>query len=102
MLKRSIRTTNSNLFMPAKEFIKELDVPASVETIRRRLRDNNISSCSFRKASIFSFKYVAKRLLFAKAHANWIKKKYRNVLWMSPKLLFFGWKSFQIFCSQAT
>ena len=47
--KRLIRTTKSNSFMPATEFKKDLYVPASVATVRRRVRDNNINACSPRK-----------------------------------------------------
>ena len=67
-----------NPFMSATEPKKELNAPARV---RRRLRDNNVNACSTRKVPFLSSKHIAKRLSFAKAHANWPKQMRRNVLW---------------------
>lgn len=94
IVKRLVRTSKANPFMTATELKKTLDVPASVETIRRRLRDNSLNACSPRKVPLLSSKHhVAKRISFAKAHLNWPKEKWRNVLWTDEsKIVLFGGK----------
>ena len=48
MLKRLVQTTKSNPFMAARELKKELNVTASVEAIRRKLKVNNLNAYSSR------------------------------------------------------
>lgn len=98
IVKRLVRTTKANPFMTATELKKTLDVPASVETIRRRLRDNSLNACSPRKVPLLSSKHVAKRISFAKAHLNWPKEKWRNLLWTDEsKIVLFGGKGSRCF-----
>ena len=81
MVKRLVRQCKKTPFMPATELKKELSMSASVETIRRRLRDNNLNACSPRKVPLLSRKHVAKRLEFARTHLEWPVEKWRNILW---------------------
>ena len=73
--------------MPATELQKELAVLASVETIRRKLRDKNFKACSPRKVPLLYGKHIAKRLSLAKAHVNLYKEKWGSV----PGFMFAGY-----------
>lgn len=93
MVKRLVREAKKDPFKPATELKKELTVAASVETIRRRLRDNKLNACSPRKVPLLSRKHVAKRLKFATSHSNWTVEMWRNVLWTDEsKIVLFGGK----------
>lgn len=98
MVKRLVRTSKKDPFMPATELKNALDLPVSVETVRRRLRESNLNACSPRKVPLLSSKHVAKRLSFARAHANWPLEKWRNVLWTDEsKIVLFGGKGSRSF-----
>lgn len=93
MVNRLVRHCKKGPFIPATELKKELNITASVETIRRRLRDNNLNACCPRKVPLHSHKHVAKRLNYAKTHLNWPAEKWRNVLWTDEsKVVLFGGK----------
>lgn len=91
MVNRLVRESKKDPFKPATELKKELNITASVETVRRRLRDNNLNACSPRKVPLLSHKHVVKRLQFANSHLNWAPAKWRNVLWTDEsKIVLFG------------
>ena len=80
-VKRLVRRSKAQPFMSAVELKTDLNIESSVETVRRRLRDNELNACSPRKVPLLSKKNVAKRIQFAKSHLNWPIEKWRNILW---------------------
>ncbi|XP_061386340.1 uncharacterized protein LOC133321260 [Musca vetustissima] len=81
LTKRLFRQAKKEPFKPATELKKELNIPATVQTVRHYLRINGLKSCSPRKVPLLSAKHVAKRITFAKEHSNWPLEKWRNILW---------------------
>ena len=65
---------------PATELKKDLNIAASVETIRARLRENNLKTYSPRKVPLFTIKHAAKRLKFANETSKWPMEKWKNIL----------------------
>lgn len=93
MIKRLIRESKKAPFKPATELKQELNISASIRTVRNRLKDNNLSAHSPRKVPLLSVKHVAKRIQFAKEHLNWPAEKWRNILWSDEsKIVLFGGK----------
>ena len=57
---------------------QSLNIAASIETIRARLRENNLKACSAKKCPL-TIKHAAKRMKFAKEHSKWPMEKWRNI-----------------------
>lgn len=81
MIKRVVRFSKNNPFTPATKIKTELEVEASVETIRRRLREHDLVARSPRKVPLLTKRHVANRLKFAKSHLEWTDERWRNILW---------------------
>jgi len=58
-IKRLVRQSKKEPFKPATELKKELQIAASVETVRKRLRQNHLIACSPRKVPLLTVKHVA-------------------------------------------
>ena len=91
LVKRLCRQSKKEPFKPATELKKDLNIAASVETIRARLRENNLKACSPRKVPLLTIKHAAKRMKFAKEHSKWPMEKWRNILWTDEsKIVLYG------------
>ena len=66
-----VRFSKKEPFVSAVDIKKELRLTPSVETIRRRLRENNLYARSPRKVPLLKKIHVIKRLKFAKERVNW-------------------------------
>ena len=66
--------------MPAIELKIDLNITASVETIRAPLRENNLKACGPRKVPLLTIKHAAVRMKFAKKHSKWPMEKWRSIL----------------------
>ena len=64
------KTCNVAITAQAVELKKDLNIAASVETIRARLRENNLKACSPRKHPLLTIKHAAKRMKLAKEHCK--------------------------------
>lgn len=90
---RIVRYSKQNPFAAATEIKDKRAVEASVETIRRRLRDANLAARSPRKVPLLKKMHVDKRLKFAKEHLDWPIEKWRNILWTDEsKIVLYGGK----------
>ena len=69
LVKLLCRQSKKKLFKPATELNKDLNVAASVETIRARLRENNLKF-KWTKVPFLTIKHAAKRIKFAKEHSK--------------------------------
>ena len=67
-------------FKPATELKKDLNIAASVQTVRHCLREHDLKSCSPRKVPRMISKHLTKRIALAKEHSKWLLEKWRNVL----------------------
>ena len=84
-------TEQEEPFKPATELKKDLNIAASVETIRARLRENNLKTYSPRKVPLLTIKHAAKLMKFAKKHSKWPMEKCRNILWTDEsKIVLYG------------
>lgn len=91
LIKRVVRLAKQEPFKSAVQLKSELDVSASVETVRRRLREDHLNARRPRKVPLLRSCHVAKRLLFARNHVDWPVQKWRNVLWTDEsKIVLFG------------
>ena len=54
LVKRLCRQSKKDPFKPATELKIDLNIAASVETIRDRIRENNLKACSPRKVPLFT------------------------------------------------
>ena len=93
LVKRLVRESKKDPFKPATVLKKELQIEACVETVRNRLRENNLKACSPRKVPLLSSKHVRNRMEFAKQHLDWPVTKWRNILWTDEsKIVLYGGK----------
>lgn len=91
LIKRVVRFSKNNPFAPATKIKSELELEASVETIRRRLREHNLAAHSPRKVPLLTKRHVAQRLKFANEHFDWPTEKWRNILWTDEsKIVLYG------------
>lgn len=65
LIKRVVRYFKNNSFLPATQIKNELNVQATLETVRRRLREHNLAVHSPRKVPLLTKKHVARRMKFA-------------------------------------
>jgi len=92
-IKRLVRQGKKEPFKPATELKKELQIAESVETVRKRLGQNNLNACSPRKVPLLTVKHVAKRTEYAKIPKDWPVEKWHNILWSDEtKIVLFGGK----------
>lgn len=88
---RIVRFSRNHPFIPATEIKKELNVPASIRTIRNRLIDNQLKARSTRKVPLLKKQHIGKRLKFAKEHIQWPIEKWYNILWSDEsKVVLYG------------
>lgn len=91
LIKRVVRFSKNNPVAPATKIKSELELEASVETIRRRLREHNLAAHSPRKVPLLTKRHVAQRLKFANEHLDWPTEKWRNSLWTDEsKIVLYG------------
>lgn len=97
-INRLIRLSKKEPFMSASNLKKELGIQASLETIRRRLRDKGLNARSPRKVPLLTGKNVSNRLKFAKQHLDWPVEKWRNILWTDEsKIVLYGGKGSRLY-----
>ena len=58
LVKRLVRESKKDPFKQATVLKKELQIEACVETVRNRLRENNLKACRPRKVPLLSSKHV--------------------------------------------
>lgn len=93
LVSRVVRYTKHNPFSSSTKVRDELSVNASVQTIRRRLLENNLAARSPRKVPLLTKKHVSKRIKFAQEHIDWPAQKWRNILWSDEsKIVLYGGK----------
>lgn len=91
MVKRMVRYSKAQPMAPATQIRDELNLPSSVITVRRRLKEHNLSAHSPRKVPLLKKIHVIKRLRFAKQHLTWPIEKWRNILWTDEsKIVLYG------------
>ena len=91
LVKRLCRQSKQEPFKPAMELKKDLNIAASVETIRDRLRENNLKACSPRKVPLLTITHAAQCMKLAKEHSKWAMEKWRNILWTDEtKIVLYG------------
>ena len=66
LVKRLCRQSKKEPFKPATELKKDLNIAASVETIR----ENNLKACSPRKVPLLTIKHAAKHMKLTKEHSK--------------------------------
>ena len=90
-VRKLVRYLQQNPFTPATVIKENLCIPASVSTIKRRLRENDLCARSPRKVPKLSKKQIKNRLAFAERHKDWPASKWRNILWSDEsKIVLFG------------
>ena len=84
--------SNAKKFVPKVESRGRKSVMSSgYQTIRARLRENNLKACSPRKVALLTIEHAAKRMKFAKKHSKWPMEKWRNILWTDEsKIVLYG------------
>lgn len=93
LVRRLIRQSQKDPFKPATVLRKELNITACVETVRSRLRENGLKSCTPRKVPLLTSKHLKQRLKFAEDHLDWPVGKWRNILWTDEsKIVLYGGK----------
>lgn len=90
-VRQVVRYSKKHPFIPATAIKDELNVEASVETVRRCLQNNGLNDRSPRKVPLLTKKHAQKRLKFAKEHLTLTVEEWRNILW-SPesKIILYG------------
>lgn len=90
---RVARYSKQHPFSSCKQIKDELNLNASIQTISRRLKDNNLTAHSPRKIPFHTKKHIAARIQFAKRHIDWSPEKWRNILWSDEsKIVLYGGK----------
>jgi len=86
-----VRYATIHPFASAGQIKKELNLTISLQTLRRRLRENNLFARSPRKVPLLTQKHIVARMEFAKVHKDWPVNKWRNILWTDEsKIVMFG------------
>lgn len=91
--RKIIQLAKQNPSISSRKIKDDLQLSMSTVTIRRRLLEAKLPARSPRKVPLLTKKHVARRLAFAKAHRDWPKEKWRNILWSDEsKIVLFGSK----------
>lgn len=89
--RRIVRYSKVDPSASSKIIQKELKLPVSAVTIRRRLMEHNLFARSPRKVPLLTKKHTAARIKFAEQHMQWPMEKWRNILWTDEsKIVLFG------------
>lgn len=98
LIRRVVRHSKSNPFIPATQIKNNLNVQASLETVRRHLREHNLVAYNPRKVPLLTRKHVAKRMKFAREHLDWPEEKWKNILWSDEsKIVLYGGKGSRLY-----
>jgi transposase len=69
-----------------RDIVRELDLPVSARTVRRRLNEIDLHTYVQRKEHAFTEKDLQRRLSFANGYSLWGEKEWRRVLWSDHTL----------------
>ena len=88
---RLVREAKKEPSKTATELKKDVNIDATVQTVRNYLLKNSSKACSPRKDPFLSAKHVAKRIAFAKEHLNWPLEEWRSICWIDEsKIVLYG------------
>lgn len=89
--RRIIRFSKNDPTASSNQIQRELNLPVSSVTVRRRLLKHNLAARSPRKVPLLNKKHISARLKFAKEHVDWPVEQWRNILWTDEsKIVLFG------------
>jgi transposase len=69
-----------------RDIVRELELPVSARTVRRRLNEINLHTYVQRKEHAFTEFDLRRRIAFAEGYANWKEAEWRRVLWSDHTL----------------
>jgi transposase len=76
-----VRNAESETRVPLKELQNMTNIDASIQTMRRRLREEGIRKWRAVKRPLLTQKHAKKRLAWAKAHRHWTADDWKHVIW---------------------
>ena len=76
-----VRNAESETRVPFKELQNLANIDASVQTMRRRLREEGIRKWRAVKRPFLTQKHAKERLVWAKAHRHWTVDDWKRVIW---------------------
>jgi hypothetical protein len=76
-----VRNAESETRVPFKELQNLTNIDASIQTMRRRLREEGIRKWRAVKRPLLTQKHAKERLAWAKAHRHWTVDDWKHVIW---------------------
>jgi len=76
-----VRNAESEARVPFKELQNLTNIDASIQTMRRRLREEGIRKWRAVKRPLLTQKHANERLVWAKAHRHWTVDDWKRVIW---------------------